>query len=465
MAEAIRRLGRKKGDLPVRRTVLLGAAGRDFHNFLVALRDDPAAEVMAFTAAQIPHIEGRCFPAVLAGPRYPDGIPIVLESQLEETLRKTHAHEAIFSYSDVSHEHVMHLASRVLATGADFRLLGPKSTMLESHLPVISVCAVRTGAGKSPTTRRVCRLLQATGWRPVVVRHPMPYGDLLVQSCQRFTSEEDLQAAHCTIEEREEYEPLVRSGVTVFAGVDYAAILRRAEDEANIIIWDGGNNDLPFYRSDLEIVVLDPYRVGHELKYHPGEANFRRAHVLVINKCNTAEPEDVALLQSHVAEINPQATVIRAASTLSVDGPEGSGPESLRGLRAVAVEDGPTVTHGGMRFGAGALVAQQYGATLVDLKPYAVGEIADTYQAYPSLGPVLPAMGYSKAQFRDLEETLDRVPCDAVVVGTPIDLPRLIRFSQPAFRVTYDLQEIGRPTLADVLQSRWGDQVSSPVPS
>lgn len=454
MSESTRRTARAAGGGAVRRTIVIGAAGRDFHNFLVALRDDPEVEVVAFTAAQIPHIEERCFPAALAGPRYPNGIPIVPESRLEETIRKSHAHEAIFSYSDLSHEQVMHVASRVLATGADFRILGPESTLLGSRLPVISVCAVRTGSGKSQTTRRVCELLRAAGKRPVAVRHPMPYGDLLAQSCQRFASEEDLRAGHCTIEEREEYEPLLQLGLTIFAGVDYAAILERAEAEADIIVWDGGNNDLPFYRPDLEVVVLDPHRVGHELAYHPGETNFRRAHVLVINKLNTAKPEDVALLRRHVAEINPQATLIEAASPFQVEGPGGAGGERLRGLQVVAVEDGPTVTHGGMRFGAAALLAEEYGATLVDPRPHAVGEIADTYRAYPSMGPVLPAMGYSEGQIRDLEETLARVPCDAVVVGTPIDLRRIVRISQPTFRVTYSLQEIGRPTLADVLRVR-----------
>lgn len=462
MEETTQQIAQEENDRSVRRVVIIGAAGRDFHNFLVALRDDPAVRVVAFTAAQIPHIEKRHFPEALAGPRYPSGIPIISESRLEETLRETRAHEAIFSYSDVSHEHVMHVASRVLAVGADFRLLGPDSTMLESRLPVISVCGVRTGAGKSQTTRRVCKLLQTAGRRPVVVRHPMPYGDLLAQSCQRFASEEDLRQAHCTIEEREEYEPLVRTGTTVFAGVDYAAILGRAEAEADILVWDGGNNDLPFYRPNLEIVVLDPHRAGHELTYHPGETNFRRAHVLIINKLNTARSEDVALLRSHVAEVNPLAKLIQAASIFHVEAPEGQDAKSMQGLRAVVVEDGPTVTHGGMRFGAGALVAQQYGSTLVDPQPYAVGEIAETYRTYPSIGPVLPAMGYSEAQIRDLEETLARVPCDAVVIGTPIDLRRIIRISRPAFRVTYELQEIGEPTLTSVLQEpQWLQALSS----
>ena len=430
-----------------RRVVVLGAAGRDFHNFNVALRDDPGTEVVAFTATQIPDIAGRVYPASLAGPAYPKGIPIVSEEELETVIAGSRVDEVIFAYSDVSHEHVMHLAARAVAAGADFRLLGAAATMLPARVPVVSVCAVRTGSGKSQTTRRVSEVLRRKGRRVVVVRHPMPYGDLEAQRVQRFADHSDLDRHRCTIEEREEYEPHLDRGTVVYAGVDYAAILAEAEREADVLLWDGGNNDLPFFRPDLEIVVADPHRPGHELRYWPGEANVRRAHVLVINKVSTAEPAGVAEVRKNLQILNPRATIVEADSPVHL-----SEPDAVRGRRVLVIEDGPTLTHGDMAYGAGVIAARQFGAAeIVDPRPYAVGSIAQTFRKYPGTGPVLPAMGYGDAQIRDLEATVRATPCDVVVIGTPIDLRRLIAFDRPAVRVTSDLAERGRPDLADLL--------------
>ena len=435
------------------RVLIIGAAGRDFHNFNVCFRDHPEYQVVAFTATQIPNIDGRLYPAELAGPAYPRGIPIYPESELESLIQKLRVDQAVFSYSDVSHEHVMHVASRVLAAGADFRLLGAHTTMLRSDKPVVAVCAGRTGSGKSQTTRRVCDLLRAgsaghaEGRRVVAVRHPMPYGNLVEQACQRFATYEDLDRYRCTIEEREEYEPHIDRGVIVYAGVDYGQILRRAEQEADVIVWDGGNNDLPFYRPDLHIVVLDPHRPGHELRYHPGEANLRMADVVVINKVDTANREGVDLVRQNALAVNPEATIIEAASPISVED-----PHAIQGKRVLVVEDGPTLTHGGMAYGAGIVAARRFGAAeIVDPRPYAVGSIVEVYRQYPNTGPLLPAMGYGEAQVAELEQTIRNTPCDLVLVATPIDLRRVVAIDKPVQRVRYEIQEIGRPNLADVL--------------
>jgi len=430
-----------------RRVIIMGAAGRDFHDFNVVFRDDPAAEVVAFTATQIPDIEGRRYPPELAGPRYPQGIPVHPESELQALVRDLAVDEVAFAYSDVSHETVMHKASLVLAAGAGFRLNGPRATMLRSSRPVVSVCAVRTGSGKSQTSRRVARLLRARGKRVVAVRHPMPYGDLAQQRVQRFGAMEDLDRHDCTIEEREEYEPHIAAGGVVYAGIDYAAILAEAEREADVILWDGGNNDLPFFVPDLEIVVADPHRPGHERTFHPGEANLRRAHVVVINKIDTASPEGVDAVRASIRELNPRATVIDAASPLDV--PDAG---TIRGKRVLAVEDGPTLTHGDMKYGAGVLAARKFGAAeVLDPRPWAVGSIARTFEAYPRIGPLLPAMGYGERQVKDLEATIAATPAELVLIATPIDLRRVIRIAQPALRVGYELQEIGKPDLDDVL--------------
>lgn len=430
-----------------RRVLILGAAGRDFHNFNVLYREDPGVEVVAFTATQIPNIEGRRYPAELAGRLYPGGIPILPEERLEDLVREHAVDEVLFAYSDVSHDHVMHLASRVVSSGADFALAGARRTMIPSSVPVVSVCAVRTGAGKSQTTRRVADVLRGAGLRVVVVRHPMPYGDLVRQRVQRFAVREDLDAHRCTIEEREEYEPHLERQTVVYAGVDYGAILAEAEREADAIVWDGGNNDLPFYRPELEIVVVDPHRPGHEVRYHPGEANLRRADVVVVNKVSTATAEGLARVRENVAALNPRATVIEADSPISA-----SDPEAIRGRRVLVIEDGPTLTHGEMSYGAGYLAAREHGAAeIVDPRPYAAGSIAETFERYPRTGPVLPAMGYGEEQMRDLEATVRATPCDLVLLGTPVDLRRLIAFDRPAVRVTYELVERGRPNLADVL--------------
>ena len=413
------------------RVIIMGAAGRDFHNFNTVFRDDPETEVVAFTAAQIPNIEGRRYPAELAGPRYPEGIPIHPESDLPGLIRDLGADEVVFAYSDVSHETVMHKASLVLARGADFRLIGPKRSMLKASVPVVSVCAVRTGAGKSQTTRRVVRILRGRGRRVVAVRHPMPYGDLRRQRVQRFARAEDLEAQRCTIEEREEYEPHIAAGCVVYAGVDYAAILAQAEKEADVLVWDGGNNDLPFYEPDIEIVVADPHRPGHERTYHPGEANLLRAHVVVINKVDSAPREAVEAVRRSIRELNPQAVVVEAASPITVEE-----AERIRGRRVLAIEDGPTLTHGGMKFGAGVLAAMRYGAAeIVDPRPYAVGSLLRTFESWPGIGPLLPAMGYGEEQVRDLETTVARTPADLVLVATPVDLRRVIRIDRPALRV------------------------------
>lgn len=429
------------------RALILGAAGRDFHNFNTFFRDDPGYEVVAFTATQIPNIEGRRYPPQLAGPRYPDGIPIEPEEDLEDLIASLNADVAVFSYSDVSHEHVMHVGSRVLAAGADFLLLGGRRTMVESSRPVVAICAARTGAGKSQTSRRVAEILTRAGRTVVVVRHPMPYGDLAAQAVQRFATYDDLGRQDVTIEEREEYEPHIAAGRVVYAGVDYGAILRQAEEEADVVIWDGGNNDLPFYRPDLHIVVVDPHRPDHAMRYHPGEANVRLADVVVINKVDTASLENIQLARRTALELNPDATVVEAASPLFIDD-----VGSLRGKRVLVVEDGPTLTHGGMSYGAGWVAARRLGAAeIIDPRPYAVGSIRDTYDAYPTTGPVLPAMGYGAQQTQELAATIAAAPADVVVIGTPIDLRRLVAIDRPTVRVRYELQELGRPTLEDVL--------------
>ena len=429
------------------RVIIMGAAGRDFHNFNMVFRDDPGSLVVAFTAAQIPNIEGRRYPAALAGPRYPDGIPIHPEADLARLITELRPHQVVFAYSDVSHETVMHKASLVLAHGPDFRLIGPDATMLESRVPVVSVCAVRTGSGKSPTTRRVVRVLRGQGRRVVAVRHPMPYGDLVRQRVQRFARVDDLDRERCTIEEREEYEPLLAAGCVVYAGVDYAAILAEAEREADVIVWDGGNNDLPFFRPRVEIVVADPHRPGHETTYHPGEANLRRAQVVVINKVDTADPRGVAEVKRSVQTLNPRAAVVEAASPISVE--DGA---AVAGKRVLAVEDGPTLTHGDMAYGAGVLAARKLGAAeVVDPRPYAVGSLRRTFADYPGIGPLLPAMGYGEEQTRDLEATIAATPADLVLVATPVDLRRIVRIEKPALRVGYELQEIGHPDLQDLL--------------
>ncbi|RMF71151.1 MAG: GTPase [Acidobacteria bacterium] len=432
-----------------RRVIIVGAAGRDFHNFNVVYRDDPTRRVVAFTATQIPDIDGRVYPAALAGERYPDGIPILAEDDLEQLIAEHDVDEVVFAYSDVSHEHVMHLASRALAAGADYLLLGPKSTALRSSKPVVSVCAVRTGCGKSQTTRKVAAILKDAGLKVAAVRHPMPYGDLAKQRVQRFAELADLDRHECTIEEREEYEPHITSGTIVYAGVDYEAILREAEQEADVVLWDGGNNDLPFFVADLEIVVADPHRPGHEERYHPGEANVRRADVVLINKIDTADAGAVEQVRRNVQRLNPTARIIMGTSPVSVE--DGA---ALAGRRVLVIEDGPTLTHGGMAFGAGVVAAQQAGAReIVDPRPFAVRSIEETYRRYPSTGAVLPAMGYSEQQIADLSETIRRAAdaVDAYVIGTPIDLRRLVEFPKPAVRVTYDLVERGKPDLAEVL--------------
>jgi predicted GTPase len=431
----------------MRRIVIMGAGGRDFHDFNVVFRDDPETRVVAFTAAQIPGIDHRRYPPSLAGPLYPDGIPVRPEEELAAVIAEEDVHEVVLSYSDLSHAEVMHRASVVLAAGADFRLLGPGRTMLRSTKPVVAVCAARTGSGKSQTSRRVGRILRDAGLAVVLVRHPMPYGDLADMRVQRFGSLTDIDAAHPTIEEREEYEAPVEAGMVVYAGVDYGEILERAQDEADVIVWDGGNNDLPFFRPDLMVVVVDPLRAGHELTYHPGETNLRLADVVVVNKVDSADPASVERVLADVLSINPQAAVVRASSPITLE----HGP-SLVGAAVLVVEDGPTITHGGMPFGAGLVAAQRGGAgALVDPRPYAVGSIADTYVRYPHIGSVLPAMGYSDEQLRELEQTINAVDCDVVVSATPIDLTRLIDSRHPVRHATYELEEIGRPTLADVL--------------
>ncbi|MCD6086361.1 MAG: GTPase [Candidatus Hydrothermae bacterium] len=435
-----------------KRVLIMGAAGRDFHNFNVCFRDNEAFEVVGFTATQIPDIEGRLYPPELAGSLYPQGIPIYPEEDLEKLIVEKDIDIVVFSYSDVSHDYVMHRASKAIAAGADFLLLGSKGTMIKSQKPVISVCAVRTGSGKSQTTRRVAEILKKLGKKTAVIRHPMPYGDLRKQVVQRFASYEDLDRHNCTIEEREEYEPHIDRGNVVYAGVDYGKILAEAEKEADVILWDGGNNDLPFYRPDLHIVVADPLRPYHEVSYHPGEANLRMADVVVINKIDSAYPEDVQIVRDNIVESNPKAIIIEAASPIVVD--DGS---KIRGKRVLVVEDGPTLTHGEMSFGAGVVAAQKYGAAeLVDPRENAVGTIKETFEKYPQTGQLLPAVGYSEKQLRDLEETINRTQADLVVVATPIDLGRVIKINKPYVRVRYDLQEIGTPDLEEVIREKFG---------
>lgn len=434
------------------RLLIMGAAGRDFHNFNVVFRDNPRYRVMAFTAAQIPNIAGRLYPPSLAGRSYPEGIPIHPEEQLEALIRQHGIEEVVFAYSDVSHEAVMHRASRAIACGADFRLLGAESAMLRSCRPVVSVCAVRTGAGKSPATRAIAGWLKEEGWRVVVVRHPMPYGELAAQAVQRFAALEDLRRADCTIEEREEYEPHLRDGTVVYAGVDYEEILRQAEAEAEVILWDGGNNDTPFFASDLEIVLVDPARAGHAQTYFPGEVNLRRADVVVLTKLDTAAPEQVEAARRAVREANPHAAVVESVMPVSADR-----PDMVAGQRVLVIEDGPTLTHGGMREGAGALAAAQYGAReLVDPRPFAVGSLVETFERHPHIGRVLPAMGYGRRQIEDLEATIDRAACDAVIIATPMDLRGVLRIRQPTCRVTYEFRERGGPLLRDLLREAIG---------
>jgi predicted GTPase len=430
------------------RILIAGAAGRDFHNFNVVYRGREEYEVVAFTATQIPDIAGRVYPPLLAGDLYPDGIPIQPEAELENLIREHEVDEVVFAYSDVTHEHVMHIGSRALAAGASFKLLSPHETMIASSKPVTAICAVRTGSGKSQTTRRVAELFRNDGKRVAVLRHPMPYGDLTKQIVQRFERYEDLEAADCTIEEREEYEPHLAEGNLVFAGVDYAAILSAAEREADVIIWDGGNNDTPFIKPDVHVVVVDPHRPGHELRYHPGETNLRMAHVCVVNKVDSAEQEGIDAVLDSIRTVNPSADVVLAASPFHVEGDA----SEIAGKRVLAIEDGPTLTHGEMTYGAAVLAAKANGAAeLIDPRPCAVGSIAATFEEYPHVGALLPAMGYGKKQREDLRETIRRCDPDLVLIGTPIDLRRLIDFERPAMRVTYRLNELGDRTLEDVL--------------
>ena len=436
------------------KVIIAGAAGRDFHDFNTAFRNNENYRVVAFTATQIPNIEGRRYPPALSGPLYPEGIPIFPESQLESLINEHQIDEVVFSYSDVPHEYVMHLASRVLAAGAGFRLMNPRETMLKSSKPIVSVCAVRTGCGKSQTSRRVLEILQnELGFeRVVAIRHPMPYGDLAKQAVQRFATYDDMDKHNCTIEEREEYEPYVDRGAVIYAGVDYEAILRQAEQEADIIIWDGGNNDIPFYLSDYHIVVVDPHRPGHELRYHPGETNLRLAAAVVINKVDTADYANIITVQKNVRKANPGAVIVKAASPIFVDD-----PAAIRGKRVLVVEDGPTLTHGEMTYGAGVVAANYFDAAeIIDPRPYAVRSIAATYDKYPTTGAVLPAMGYGSDQIADLEETINSSPADMVIIATPIDLGKIVNIKLPHQRVRYELQEIGQPTLTDLLRERFG---------
>jgi predicted GTPase len=433
------------------RTIIMGAAGRDFHNFNVFFRDNPDYEVAAFTATQIPNIEGRQYPAELAGSQYPKGIPIYPESDLARLVKEMKIDQVVFAYSDVPHEVVMHKASMVLAAGADFRLMGLNTTQVKSTKPVVSVCAVRTGSGKSQTTRHVSKVLRSMGYKVAAIRHPMPYGDLVKQKVQRYASYEDLDKHECTIEEREEYEPHIDNGVIVYAGVDYEAILRQAEKEVDIVLWDGGNNDFSFYIPDFSIVVADPHRPGHEMTYHPGETNVRSADAFVINKVDTANPDDVISVREHLYALNPKALIVEAASPLFVDN-----PEQIRGKRVLVIEDGPTLTHGEMAYGAGFVAARRFGAAeIVDPRPFAVGSILETYRKYPKTGPILPAMGYGEQMVRELEQTINNADVDLVIVGTPIDLGRVLKIKKPSQRVRYELQEIGQPTVEGMLREKF----------
>ena len=430
------------------KTLIMGAAGRDFHNFNVVYRQNNSYEVVAFTATQIPDIEGRNYPSELSGDLYPNGIPIHDESKLVDLIVEHDVEEVVFSYSDIPHEYVMHKASQVLAVGAHFKLLGGEQTMIKSSKPVISICAVRTGCGKSQTTRKVAEILKAAGKRAAVIRHPMPYGDLAKQGVQRFNTLEDLEKHDCTIEEMEEYEPHITRGTVVFAGADYEAIAREAEKEADIILWDGGNNDMPFYKPDLAIVVTDPHRPGHELAYFPGETNLIMADVVVINKVDTADPRGVETVRNNIKAVNPGAVIIEGASPITVEN-----SDLIAGKKVLVVEDGPTLTHGEMKIGAGMVAAEKFNAgETVDPRPYLVGKLQETFDHYPDIGTLLPAMGYGDEQVRDLEATINNTACDVVIIGTPIDLRRIIDIQHPSVRVTYDLKETGRPNLSDVLQ-------------
>ncbi len=429
------------------KVIIMGAAGRDFHNFNVYFRKNDAYKVVAFTATQIPGIEGRSYPTELAGPKYPKGIPIYPEENLSKLIKEHDVDEVVFAYSDVSHEYVMHKASIALANGTDFRLMGPKTTMLKAKVPVVSVCAVRTGSGKSQTSRQVAKILKGKGLSVAAIRHPMPYGDLRKQIWERFASYEDLDKYECTIEEREEYEPHIDNGIIVYAGVDYGKILKEAEKEADVIVWDGGNNDWSFYKPDLNIVVADPHRAGNELTYHPGETNLRMADVIIINKVDTADPEKVKQVRENIKMVNPNATVLEAASPITADK-----PGAIKGKRVLVIEDGPTITHGGMPYGAGMIFAKKFGAaTIVDPRPYAVGSIKEAFKKYPHLGAILPALGYSEKQVAELRETIDHTPCDVVVIGTPIDLRRVVTIKQPTVRVNYELKVLGPVPLEHIL--------------
>ncbi len=433
------------------RVIIMGAAGRDFHNFNVYFRDNERYDVVAFTATQIPDIAGRTYPAVLAGKLYPNGIPIYPEDELEELIRKHDVDQAIFAYSDLSHVDIMHKASTVMAAGADFRLMGPKTTMLESKVPIVAIVAVRTGVGKSQTTRYVSQALIDAGLKVVAIRHPMPYGDLAQQAVQRFATYEDLDTHKCTIEEREEYEPHIDRGIIVYAGVDYGKILEEAEKEVDVILWDGGNNDFSFYKPDLTITLVDPHRAGHEVLYHPGETNVRLADVVIINKVDTAKPDDIETVRKNVKRVNPRAQIVDAASPVTVED-----AEKIRGKRVLVVEDGPTLTHGGMGFGAGVVAARQFGAKeFVDPRPFAVGSLIDTLETFRHREPLLPAMGYSEKQIRELEATIDKSDAEVVVIGTPIDLRRVLKINKPAVRVRYELKQEAGPDLGDIVRSKF----------
>jgi len=433
------------------KVIIMGAAGRDFHNFNVYFRNKKEYDVVAFTATQIPGIEKRMYPTELAGHNYPKGIPIYPEEELSKLIQRHNVTEVVFAYSDVPHEYVMHKASIALASGADFRLMGPSTTMLKAKIPVVSVCAVRTGSGKSQTSRKVSKVLKRMGFRVVVIRHPMPYGDLREQVWQRFASMEDLNKHKCTIEEREEYEPHINNGIIVYAGVDYEKILREAEKEADVIVWDGGNNDIPFYKSDLYIVVADPHRPGNELTYHPGETNLRMADIVVINKVDTADPANIEIVKANVKKANSDATIVEAASPITVDD-----SAFVKGKRVLVVEDGPTLTHGNMAYGAGTIAAKKLGAKeIVDPRPYAVGSIKDTFKKYVHLSALLPAMGYGEKQVEELEKTINAAPCDLVIIGTPIDLRKIVNMNKPAVRARYELQEVSKPDIEEILRSRF----------
>jgi len=429
------------------RTIIMGAAGRDFHNFNTVFRDNDAYEVVAFTATQIPNIEGRKYPPELSGRLYPKGIPIYPESELPSLIKKYEADEVVFSYSDVSFNYIMTKAAQVIAAGANFKVLSARSTMLRTHIPVIAVVAVRTGAGKSQTSRKVCDILHKMGKRVVAVRHPMPYGDLVKQKVQRYSTLEDLTKFQCTVEEMEEYEPHIVNGTIIYAGVDYEAILRQAEKEADVIVWDGGNNDMSFYKPNLTITVADPHRPGHELSYYPGSTNILLANVIVINKVESAARENIDIVRNNVHSVNPDAIIIEAASPISVED-----EKIIRGKRVLVIEDGPTLTHGEMGYGAGVIAARKFGASqIVDPRPWVVNSIAETFRKYPKIGTLLPAMGYGEKQVKDLEETINHVDCDSVIIGTPIDLRRVIKINKPSVRVSYSLAEITKPDLGEIL--------------